>query len=49
VLTGLLYISLDSRDLDAQNGTVPRALVDVPYEQLCPGNDELQQLQQSFR
>ena len=49
VLTGLLYISPDSQDLHAQNGTIARALVDIPYDQLCPGNDELQKLQQSFR
>ena len=49
VLTGLLYISPDSQDMHAQNGTVPGALVELPHDRLCPGNAELQKLQQSFR
>jgi 2-oxoglutarate ferredoxin oxidoreductase subunit beta len=49
VLTGLLYISSDSQDMHAQNGTVPDALIDVPHERLCPGNAELQKLQENFR
>ena len=49
VVTGLLYISTDSQDLHAQNDTAPGALVDVPHDRLCPGNAELQKLQQSFR
>jgi 2-oxoglutarate ferredoxin oxidoreductase subunit beta len=49
IVTGLLYISPDSRDLHDQNDTVPTPLSSLPYEQLCPGNDELQKLQQRFR
>jgi 2-oxoglutarate ferredoxin oxidoreductase subunit beta len=49
VLTGLLYISESSEDMHTQNDTVPRALVDVPYEQLCPGSAALETLQESFR
>jgi 2-oxoglutarate/2-oxoacid ferredoxin oxidoreductase subunit beta len=49
VLTGLLYISADSRDMHTQNDTVAGALTDVPYEQLCPGAAELQRMQQRFR
>ena len=49
VVTGLLYISPDSKDMHAQSETVAAPLVDLPYEQLCPGNDELQKMQQRFR
>jgi 2-oxoglutarate/2-oxoacid ferredoxin oxidoreductase subunit beta len=49
IVTGLLYISADSMDLHDQNDTIPTALTTVPYEQLCPGNAELQKLQQRFR
>ena len=49
VVTGLLYISEESRDLHEQNNTVPAALTTLPHEQLCPGNAELQKLQQRFR
>jgi 2-oxoglutarate/2-oxoacid ferredoxin oxidoreductase subunit beta len=49
VLTGLLYMSADSRDMAAQNEIVPGPLTNLPFEQLCPGNDELQKLQARFR
>ena len=49
VVTGLLYISADSQDMHDQNGTVTAPLATLPYEQLCPGNTELQKLQQRFR
>jgi 2-oxoglutarate ferredoxin oxidoreductase subunit beta len=49
IVTGLLYISPDSKDLHAQNDTVPGALIDVPFEQLCPGSAELDALQRRFR
>jgi 2-oxoglutarate ferredoxin oxidoreductase subunit beta len=49
IVTGLLYISPESQDLHDQNDTVPTPLSALPYEQLCPGNEELQKLQQRFR
>jgi 2-oxoglutarate/2-oxoacid ferredoxin oxidoreductase subunit beta len=49
VITGLLHIAPDSKDMHQQSDTIPTALVEVPYEQLCPGNAELQKLQQRFR
>ena len=49
ILTGLLYISPESKDMHAQSETIGSALVDVPYEQLCPGNSELQKMQARFR
>jgi 2-oxoglutarate ferredoxin oxidoreductase subunit beta len=49
VLTGLLYISPDAKDMVAQNEIVDAPLYDLPFEQLCPGNAELQKLQGRFR
>jgi 2-oxoglutarate/2-oxoacid ferredoxin oxidoreductase subunit beta len=49
VVTGLLYISPDSQDLHAQMSTVDTPLVELPHQQLCPGNAELQKLQSRFR
>jgi 2-oxoglutarate ferredoxin oxidoreductase subunit beta len=49
VVTGLLHISPDAQDMHTQMGTVETPLIDLPYEQLCPGNAELQKLQTRFR
>jgi 2-oxoglutarate/2-oxoacid ferredoxin oxidoreductase subunit beta len=49
VATGLLYISGESRDMHDQNGTIDRALVEVPYERLSPGAAALEALQEEFR
>ena len=49
VMTGLLYISPDSKDVHDQNETVGAPLYNLPHEQLCPGNDALQKLMGQFR
>ena len=49
VVTGLLYISPDSKDVHEQLGTVDTPLTQVPFEQLCPGSKELDRLQARFR
>jgi 2-oxoglutarate ferredoxin oxidoreductase subunit beta len=49
VMTGLLYISTDSRDVHDQNETVGTPLYSLPHDQLCPGNDALQKLMAQFR
>jgi 2-oxoglutarate/2-oxoacid ferredoxin oxidoreductase subunit beta len=49
VLTGLLYLNPDSSDVHDQNDIIPTPLTRIPYEQLCPGNAELQKLQNRFR
>jgi 2-oxoglutarate ferredoxin oxidoreductase subunit beta len=49
VVTGLLYLQPDSQDLHEQIETTDTPLYDLPYEQLCPGNAELQKLQARFR
>jgi len=49
VVTGLLYLSPDSKDVHDQNETVAAPLFNLPHDQLCPGNDALQKLMQQFR
>jgi 2-oxoglutarate ferredoxin oxidoreductase subunit beta len=49
VVTGLLYIDEGSQDMHGHAGTIAEALTTLPFESLCPGNDELQKLQQRFR
>jgi 2-oxoglutarate ferredoxin oxidoreductase subunit beta len=49
VVTGLLYIEEGVPDMHAQNATVSSPLVDLPFEDLCPGADALDQLQENFR
>ena len=49
IVTGLLYLSSDSVDLHEQSNTVMTPLVNVPYEDLCPGSEELARLQRRFR
>jgi 2-oxoglutarate/2-oxoacid ferredoxin oxidoreductase subunit beta len=49
VMTGLLYVSPDSKDVHDQNETVSGPLYSLPHEQLCPGNDALQKLMAQFR
>jgi 2-oxoglutarate ferredoxin oxidoreductase subunit beta len=49
VPTGLLYIQSDSADMHAVNRTVDRPLVDLPYEELCPGAAALEQLMDEYR
>jgi 2-oxoglutarate ferredoxin oxidoreductase subunit beta len=49
VLTGLLYISPDAPEMHEVSGTVDTPLVDLPFEDLCPGSGALEKLQQRFR
>lgn len=49
VATGLLFLDENGQDMHAVSRTVETPLVDVPYEQLCPGNDALQKLMEKFR
>lgn len=49
VVTGLLHLAADSRDMHDQAGTVDAPLVDLPFDQLCPGAAELEKLQRRFR
>ena len=49
VATGLLFLDENGQDMHAVAKTVDTPLVDVPYEQLCPGNSALQKLMEGFR
>jgi len=49
VVTGLLYIDEESRDMHAQANTVAEPLTTLPFESLCPGGEELQRLQSRYR
>jgi len=49
VATGLLFIDETGKDMHAVAKTVSTPLVDVPFEQLCPGNGPLQKLMDAFR
>jgi 2-oxoglutarate ferredoxin oxidoreductase subunit beta len=49
VATGLLFIDENGQDMHAVAKTIDTPLVDVPYEQLCPGNEALQKLMEGFR
>jgi 2-oxoglutarate ferredoxin oxidoreductase subunit beta len=49
VATGLLYLDETANDMHAVNRTVERPLVDLPYEELCPGSEALSELMEEFR
>ncbi len=49
VLTGLLYINPESQDLHTLMGTTKRPLNEMIEEDLCPGNEALQVINQGFR
>ena len=51
VATGLLYVEGEGEESDFHGiqGTVEEPLVDYPFEELCPGAEELERLQERFR
>jgi 2-oxoglutarate ferredoxin oxidoreductase subunit beta len=49
VVTGLLYLEKGAPDMHGLNGTVSVPLSEIPYEELCPGDAALQELQEEFR
>jgi 2-oxoglutarate ferredoxin oxidoreductase subunit beta len=49
VVTGLLYLDESTTDMHAVNKTTSRPLVELPYEELCPGNSALSALMEDFR
>jgi len=49
VVTGLLFLSPDSKDVHEQSQTVAAPLAGLPHDQLCPGSAELEKLQARFR
>jgi 2-oxoglutarate ferredoxin oxidoreductase subunit beta len=49
VATGLLFLDEAGDDMHAVAKTVATPLVDMRYEDLCPGNDALQKLMEKYR
>jgi 2-oxoglutarate ferredoxin oxidoreductase subunit beta len=49
IATGLLYIDGNASDMHAVNRTVDRPLVEIPFEELCPGSSALDALMEEFR
>jgi 2-oxoglutarate ferredoxin oxidoreductase subunit beta len=49
VATGLLFIDEKGTDMHAVWKTVETPLVDLPYDQLCPGSAALQALMEKYR
>lgn len=49
IVTGLLYIDETRPDMHEANKTVGTPLVDVPYEDLCPGSEALAKVQERYR
>ena len=49
IVTGLLYIDAKRPDMHALAGTIDKDLVELPYEDLCPGAKVLDELQTNFR
>lgn len=49
ILTGLLYIDPESKDLHTLMNTADRPLNKMNQEDLCPGSEKLESINQSFR
>ncbi len=49
VPTGLLFVDETLPDMHEMSGTVETPLVNVPYEDLCPGSAALDELQKKYR
>lgn len=49
ILTGLLYINPESKDLHGMLNTVDKPLNKLTQEELCPGSEKLEGINQGFR
>jgi 2-oxoglutarate ferredoxin oxidoreductase subunit beta len=49
IVTGLLYLDESAPDVHEMSLTADRPLVDIPYEELCPGSAALDALQEEYR
>ncbi len=49
VVTGLLYIEQSGADMHAVSKTVERPLVELPFDELCPGSAALDELMSEYR
>jgi 2-oxoglutarate ferredoxin oxidoreductase subunit beta len=48
VCTGLLYLETGVADMHDVENTIPMPLVEVPFEQLCPGSEALDAFMREF-
>ena len=48
VVTGLLHIDEDASDMHGVSGTIAKPLVELPYEELCPGSAKLSELMDEY-
>lgn len=49
VVTGLLHIDERAQDMHAVSGTIERPLVELPFEEVCPGSAALAELMEEYR
>lgn len=49
ILTGLLYMSPESKDLHTVINTVDEPLNTITQDKLCPGSDVLRKLNANYR
>jgi 2-oxoglutarate/2-oxoacid ferredoxin oxidoreductase subunit beta len=49
IATGVLYIGDDAPEMHEVEQTVDQPLVDLPFDELCPGNGELGRIMEMFR
>ncbi|HKW09903.1 MAG TPA: 2-oxoacid:ferredoxin oxidoreductase subunit beta, partial [Gemmatimonadaceae bacterium] len=49
IVTGLLYIDEKSEDMHDVANTVAQPLIDVKFEELCPGKEALEALMDEYR
>lgn len=49
VVTGLLYVDEAAADLHGHNGSTDHPLYTLPYDQLCPGQEALDELFEANR
>lgn len=49
ILTGLLYINTEDKDLHGKLGTADKPLNKFKQEELCPGSQKLEEINQIFR
>jgi 2-oxoglutarate/2-oxoacid ferredoxin oxidoreductase subunit beta len=49
VVTGLLHIDERAPDMHAVSGTIARPLVELPFEEVCPGSNALAELMEEYR
>jgi 2-oxoglutarate/2-oxoacid ferredoxin oxidoreductase subunit beta len=49
IATGLLYLDESVPEIHEMSQTSDRPMVDIPFEELCPGSSALEQLQEEYR